>query len=71
MMNEGGAVKISHMLFKDFTQARPFFNGALQAQQAAVPPPRSYCEHMRGPSARGHSLLMGLRGPFTCSAPFR
>lgn len=27
MMNEGGAVKISDMLFKDFMQARPFLTG--------------------------------------------
>lgn len=64
MMNEGGAVKISYMLFKDFTQARPFFlRGSAGSAGCGAAAQEILRPHARPISARPFAPY-GPQGPF-------
>lgn len=63
MMNEGGAVKISYMLFKDFIQARPFLRGSAGSAGCGAAAQEILQAHARPIGARPFAPY-GPQGPF-------
>lgn len=70
MMNEGGSVKISSMLFKDFMQVRPFLQGSAGSAGCSADAEKILPAHARPISARPFTPY-GPQGPFhlLCAIP--